>query len=202
MVSKNKFIVLSMLVVALFLCGMGVALYLNANLGSDTITIFVDGISKTIGKSYGTAALLFNFAIVIAGYLIAPKNMGIAGVVYSFLMGYVVDICLYFLQGFNISSLNIMLRFAIVILAQVMVTLSYSILIIANLGMNPLDAVAYGLSEKWNIQYRFIRMTMDATMLVLGFVLGGVLGVGTVLSVLMTGPLVSYFSEKLKTTLG
>lgn len=195
---KNKINLKStvLLLIALFLCGFSVTLYLQANLGSDTVTIFVDGISKTIGTSYGTAALYFNVIIVLLGYLLSPKDMGIVGIIYSVLVGYVIDFFIAILGPYNIAQWSPIIRLMLILGGQLLLTLSYAILIIVKLGMNPLDAMAYGFASKLNLNYRTTRIIMDLTMFCVGWFLGGVAGIGSAIAVLSTGPLVSMYVKR------
>ncbi len=187
-----------LLLIALTLCGFAVTIFLQANLGTDTVTIFVDGISKTIGTSYGTAALYFNLIIVLLGYLLSPKDMGIVGIVYSLLVGYVIDGFMLLLGPINISNFHLVTRLIMIVSAQLLLALSYSILIIVKLGMNPLDAMAYGLAKKLKTDYKVTRVCMDVFMFSIGWYLGGVAGFGTIFAVLTTGPLVSFYVSKFK----
>lgn len=185
------------LLVALLLCGLGVTLFLQANVGSDTVTIFNDGLSKTLNSTYGKAALYFNITIVVIGFLISRKDMGIISVVYSLMMGYVIDFFMKIVAPIGITDMSFVARVIVIVVAQFFLTFSYALLIKAKSGMNPLDAIAYGIAEKFNLDYKVPRMTMDAIMLGIGFVLGGTVGVGTIFAVLTTGPLVAEFSKRL-----
>lgn len=195
---KNKYNLknLSLLAIALLLCGFSVTIFLQTNLGTDTVTIFVDGVSKTIGTSYGTAALYFNVIIVLLGFLLSPKDMGVVGIVYSLLVGYVIDAFVVILTPLSLSEFNLLLRIIMIVGAQLLLTLSYSILIIVKLGMNPLDAMAYGLARKLKSDYKITRIVMDLTMFVVGWYLGGIAGIGTAFAVSTTGPLVSFYVSR------
>ena len=187
---------IGIMILALILCGFSVALFLLAKLGSDTVSIFVDGIAKTGGVRYSSAALGFNVIIIFLGFILAPKNMGVFGIIYSLLVGYVIDFFLAKLGVFNIASAHILVRVLVVVGAQLFLTLSYALLILLDLGMNPLDAMAYGLADRLNKDYRFTRIAMDITMFTIGFLLGGIAGVGTLFAVATTGPIVSFYVKK------
>lgn len=195
---KNKYTLknISLLAFALLLCGFSVTIFLQTNLGTDTVTIFVDGVSKTIGTTYGTAALYFNVIIVILGFLLSPKDMGAVGIIYSILVGYVIDTFMVLLGPLALSEFNILLRILMIVGAQLLLTLSYAILIIVKLGMNPLDAMAYGLARKLKTDYKVTRIVMDLTMFVIGWYLGGIAGIGTAFAVSTTGPLVALYVSK------
>lgn len=196
MFQKFTFKKISIMLIALMLCGFSVALFLLAKLGSDTVSIFVDGVAKTVGVRYGSAALVFNGIIIILGFVLAPKNMGLFGIVYSLLVGYVIDFFLARLGGLNIASMHLTMRVLVVVAAQLLLTLSYALLILLDLGMNPLDAMAYGLADRFKKDYRFTRIAMDVTMFSIGFLLGGIAGVGTIFAVATTGPIVSFYVKK------
>ena len=60
-------------------------------------------------------------------------------------------------------------------------------------GMSVMDAIVTRLSEKLRVSFRAVRMTIDAALMVTGFLMGGVVGIGSVVAVLGTGPLIQFF---------
>ena len=76
---------------AVLLTGLGVALFVHANLGSDTITVFVDGLHRTLNVSYGTASRIYNVIMLIIALIVSFKNIGWATIIYALTVGFAMD---------------------------------------------------------------------------------------------------------------
>ena len=60
--------------------------------------------------------------------------------------------------------------------------------------MNALDAIAWTIAEKIHVQYRIIRIILDALLIIAGYLMGGVVGIGSIIGVFGLGPLVAYLN--------
>ena len=90
-------------------------------------------------------------------------------------------------------------RVLCVVFGCVILSLGMSIVINSNAGTGPNDLVAVILTDKLGcVQFRWVRMACDVSFVVLGFILGGTVGVGTVVAVFLTGPLVQFWLPKTK----
>ena len=87
----------------------------------------------------------------------------------------------------------------VLVLGCVIIAIGFSILSASNLGVAPNDIIPFLIQEKTNYQYRWIRISLDATLFVIGgILLNGVYGIGTGISLLLTGHLYKfvYLMEK------
>ena len=90
-------------------------------------------------------------------------------------------------------------RIISVVAGCVILSLGMSVVINSNAGTGPNDLVAIILTDKIRkIEFRWVRMACDVFFVVLGFVLGGTVGVGTIVAVFLTGPLVQFWLPKTK----
>lgn len=62
----------------------------------------------------------------------------------------------------------------------------------SDIGVAPNDIVPFIIKDKLNFQYRWVRIAFDATFLVVGFILGGKVGIGTIISMLVIGPFIQF----------
>ena len=62
-------------------------------------------------------------------------------------------------------------------------------------GMSVMDAIVTRLAERLGVSFRAVRMTIDAALMVSGLLMGGVVGIGSVVAVLGTGPLIQFFAQ-------
>ena len=186
-----KKIVLSLTGGALIGIGAGTILY--AGIGGDTVTVFQDGLHALFNISYGQASRIYNVVFVVLALIFARKYSGIGTVLSALVIGYAIDIsnrlCLVrlFKTGF-ISGLIIFL------IGLVIYAMGIALLIKCDAGMNCLDALLYRLMDVTGFKYKYLRIAADVILTVTGCLMGGVFGVGTVIAVFLTGPLVELFT--------
>ncbi|MDB7946169.1 hypothetical protein PND53_02180 [Faecalitalea cylindroides] len=184
---------------AVLLTGLGVALFVHANLGSDTITVFVDGLHRTLNVSYGTASRIYNVVMLIIALIVSFKNIGWATIIYALTVGFAMDFFEVLLAPLNIVNMNILIRLLVTCLGQICFGLTYALLIKYRKGMNQVDAIAYAIVNKTNIPFKWIRTGADVVLLVIGWLLGGVIGIGSVIAMSTTGILIDFFLKILGT---
>ena len=91
---------------AILLTGLGVALFVHANLGSDTITVFIDGLHRILNVSYGTASRIYNIIMLIIALIVSFKNIGWATIIYALTVGFAMDFFEVLLTPLNIENMN------------------------------------------------------------------------------------------------
>lgn len=189
---------LCVVLVAVNLTGIGVALFVNANLGSDTITVFVDGLHKVLDISYGSASRLYNITLLVIALFLARKHIGWMTIVYAISVGSAIDLYDGLLQGMQVAQQSMLLRIGFVLLGQLCFGITYALLIRYRRGMNQVDALTYYVVEKCNISFRVIRTGMDIILLIGGWLLGGVVGIGSIIAMSTTGFIIEYIVELMK----
>lgn len=197
----------------LFFVGMsiiqfGVALFLKTNIGSDPFTVFTQGLASTLNKTN-----LKNFSIVklIAGAAeVTPgvANMIILIVLFSIILlveksrinigtlicvvgvGPIIDLGVNVVSYFPVESYNYLIKMLLVLFGCFIIAVGFAVLSAANIGVAPNDIVPFIIQDKLKIEYRWIRIALDAAFLVIGFILGGTIGAGTVIAMMSTGPFI------------
>ncbi|PRR81698.1 YczE/YyaS/YitT family protein [Clostridium vincentii] len=199
----------------LFFLGMsiiqlGVALFLKTNIGSDPFTVFTQGLASTLDK---TGVKDFSLVKIIAGSAqVTPgiTNMIISVVLFSIILmidrkkinigtlicvvgvGPIIDISVQAVSYFQMESYNYLLKGLVVLVGCFIIAIGFSILSASNLGVAPNDIIPFIIKDKTKIEYRWIRIALDGSFLILGFIFGGVIGVGTIICMLVTGPFIQF----------
>ena len=173
------------------LVGIAVALFLASGLGSDSIGLLCDGIRHVLPISFGNASLLYNLLIIVLAFCIAKENLGLGTVVYALVSGYFIDFYGYVIEVLKVNENVMAVRILSFIIGQCCLSLGRAILIRLKLGMNALDAVLYKIQEKSKLPYAGLRTACDISYVILGTLMGGTFGIGTICSVLLTGTMVS-----------
>lgn len=179
------------LLIAINLTGIGVALFVQANLGSDTITVFIDGLKNIIHTSLGGASRIYNIVALLIALWLSRKDIGWCTIVYALSVGYFMDFYNAILTPYDLSSSILWVRFAMICIGQLCFVATYVILILYRKGMNQLDAIAYGITYRCHVSYQWIRTGLDVILLVSGYLMGGVIGVGSIIAMASTGILVN-----------
>ena len=190
-----------MMLIGVFVQGVGLSLLIQINLGTDPWTSFVLGISKELPLTYGTwqlvcAAVLFLFVIFSD-----LSKIGFGTIGNMVCVGYIADLFGWiwgkiFPAGFFDSPLACWL----VLLPALLIFLSgASAYLCADLGGSPDDVLPFIIADRLKrIPFKTVRIAWDTAFLVLGFFLGGPIGIVTILIAFFLGPAISWFQKKLE----
>ncbi len=168
------------LFIGLTILGLGGALVVRANLGNAPWTVFAEGISIQSGLSIGTAFFLSSCLVLLLWIPLAIKP-GFGTIANATYFAIVLDWAL----GWMNSPSSQVLEYLMLIAGIACVGLGSAIYMTCGLGGGPRDGLLMGLIKRTGVRIIYIKMTMDGTALLVGFLLGGTVGVGTVLSVVL-----------------
>lgn len=174
--------------------GIGVGIILYANIGGDTVTVFQDGLHIILNVGYGQSSRIYNGVLIIIALLVARKYFGVGTIISALITGYAIDFAYDGLSALNLN-LNFISLLVVFMVGQTIYTIGLSILIRCKLGMNALDSLLYRLIEIIKIDYRWIRLITDLLLTAIGYLLGGIVGVGTVISIACTGIMIDFFTK-------
>ena len=179
------------LLFGLVLCGLGIALTVRADLGLGPWDVLHQGLSDRTGIPIGTVGILVGFVVLLA-WVPLRERLGIGTVLNVIIIGVVIDLTLWLLPDVD----GLALRLAVMCVGIFLFGPGSGFYIGARLGAGPRDGLMTGLAERgWTI--RTVRTAMELTVLIIGFLLGGSVGLGTVVFALTIGPNVHYWLERL-----
>ena len=188
--AKSMLLRCMVIVLGVWMAGFGCACYIMANLGSDPVTAFIQGIAKTFGITPGMATNGFNLAAFALLLLVNRKLIHIGTGLYTLLLGLFVD-----LSGKWLALLGTApgLATRVVVLAAGTLTIGAGLGIYqsAELGIGPSDGINQTIVQKSGWPYRWERIAFDNVMVLCGWLLGGVIGWGTIVGVLAVGPIMA-----------
>lgn len=176
------------LVVGLFLYGFTMAMMVESTLGLDPWDVFHEGLAKQVPLSFGQVVIVVG-ALVLLLWIPLRQKPGIGTILNVLLIGLAAD--------FGIAVIDqpdsIWLRGVLLVGGVVGNGFAGALYIGAQLGPGPRDGLWLGLVRRTGRSVRFWRTVIEVTVLVVGFVLGGTVGLGTVLYALTIGPIVQIF---------
>lgn len=195
-----------LLLVGLWIAHLGVTLFLQTNLGSDPFNVFVQGLFRAIpwpewaGMTHGRVHLLVSLLIMVVLLVVDRSYVGIGTVLCMALGGPIIDVYTLWLAPFLNETLPLAVRVPMLAVGCVILAFGMTIVIRSQAGTGPNDLVAVVLSDKSGKPFGPVRIGVDLTFALVGFALGGVVGVGTIICAFLVGPAAQLFfpvSEKI-----
>ena len=176
--------------VGLILCGIGVAMFLYSGMGVDPASVFELGIGRVFGISYGTSSALINVIILLIVFFMDKSFINISSVIAIFGIGYTADFVRKILTILVRGEMHLLLKLVLILVGLFIMSCGIATYIKADLGVGAIDLISEIISRKTKVQYRLVRVIGDTAFVVIGYILGGTVGVGTVVAAFLTGPTV------------
>ena len=181
--------------------GIGCALFRLAGLGTDPFSCMNLGVSSYLPISYGTYQMLLNFVLLIPMAIWYRKGINVGSFVNMIGVAYVSDLVVYLLKlaGWTSESVSghMGARIIIMIIALIFYCIGVAFYVECELGVAPYDALGQ-MIEMWTgarVKFSVARILLDVFSVAVGFFTGSVIGVATLVTACMTGPLVTWIRE-------
>jgi uncharacterized membrane protein YczE len=172
-------------VTGLALFGVGISLQIESRLGNPPWDVFHQGVANQVGLGIGTVIILTGIALLVLFWIPLRQKPGLGTVLNALEIGLVANVVLDAIPRAEAMALRIPMLLGGILL----VALGSALYIGSGLGPGPRDGIMTGLAAR-GIQIRVARTFIEVTVLVVGWLLGGQVGVGTVLFAIAIGPLV------------
>jgi uncharacterized membrane protein YczE len=180
------------LIFGLILFGIGAAMMVLADLGLAPWEIMAQGISFKTGIPIGTVGILIGIVVLLL-WIPLKEKPGVGTILNVFIIGIVIDMTLW-LTPDTVESLAI--RWTMLLGGILMVAIGSGFYIGAGLGPGPRDGLMTGIARR-GINIGFARFGIEISVLVIGWMLGGTVGIGTVLFAFGMGPLIALLLPRL-----
>ena len=183
---KPKSITLIYLILGLILFGLGETLLITAGVGVSPWTVLAQGISFKTGYSIGLTTFFVSIGVLCLWIPLRQKP-GVGTILNTIIVSIVIDVSLPYLPAPELLVFQILQ----VIIGVVIVGLGSGFYLIANLGPGSRDGLMTGLQKKTNLPISLIRAILEISAVTVGWYLGGIVGIGTIIFALAVGPFVS-----------
>lgn len=174
---------LALLLGGLILYGVSDGLLVLAGLGLDPWDVLHQGLSRTVGLRVGTWAIIVG-ALVLLGWLPLRQRPGLGTICNVVMIGLVINATLAIVP----APRELAVRVVVLVGAVVLNGIATGAYIGAGLGPGPRDGLSTGIAAR-GVSLRVVRTVVELSVLVAGWLLGGTVGVGTVLYALAIGPI-------------
>ena len=184
------------LLIGLALYGASLGFLLRAGLGLAPWDVLHQGLARRSGFSVGEVVIAMSFVVLLA-WIPLRERPGVGTLANAVLVGVVVDLTLALLPAPEAWGA----RISLLVLGVLGNGLATALYIGASLGPGPRDGLMTGVVRRTGRSVRVVRTGLEATVLLVGVLLGGTIGVGTVLYALAIGPLAHALLPHLTVTL-
>lgn len=182
------------LMLGLTLFGAGEGALVAAGLGNSPWTVFAQGVSAQTPLSIGGATVAISF-VVLAAWFPLRQRPGLGTVCNAIWIGVAIEGALWVLP----DDPGMLVRWVLLLGGVGLVALGSGFYLTAALGPGPRDGLMTGLHRRTGASLRLVRACLELSVLIAGFLLGGTVGIGTVVFALGVGPGVQFAVERLST---
>lgn len=190
---------IGILLIGLVIAHLGVTLFLLSDLGSDPFNVFVQGIFRSLAQrlawpflTHGRTHVGISLVIILALLVVDRSYVKIGTALCMIFGGPIIDVFTSLLQPW-LDGAGIPGRACMLVLGCVILAYGMTIVIRSDAGTGPNDLVALVISEKARFRFSLTRIAVDAAFTLLGWLLGGTAGIGTLVCMFLVGPVAGFF---------
>ena len=185
-----------LLCLGLSLFGFGESLLIHSTIGVSPWTVLAEGLSLKLNWSVGFATFIVS-VLVLSTWIFLKQKPGLGTLLNIIIIAGMIDVSLFL---FDFSTNSYLLNILTGILGVLFVGLGSGIYLIANLGPGPRDGLMTGLQRITNFPIAWVRASIEISVVILGWILGGTVGLGTLIFAFGIGPAVAlglYLTDKI-----
>lgn len=182
-----------------YVCGLtffalGLSICATTELGLGPWDVLAQGIARSIGVGLGDGSIIVSF-IVLTFALLLKVIPGIGTFFNIIVIGVLIDV---FLPWATIifATTNIFLLIVVYLIGLVLMSAGSSLYIIARFGAGPRDSLLLGLVSKFKVSTSIVKPVIEGFVLVIGVLLKGTFGIGTIINLLLMGYLMDFVFKK------
>jgi len=186
---RKLFLKLVRLFIGLFLYAVGIVFTINANIGLAPWDVFHQGLSKLSGLTMGQASIIAGLVILIVDWVFGER-VGLGTVFNMLFIGIFMDILM--LNHLIPMFEELIPRVLMMLIGMLIIGIASYFYIGAGLGSGPRDGLMVALTKKTGKSVRLIRNSIELTAVIIGFLMGGKVGIGTLVMVIGGGYFVQF----------
>ncbi len=176
----------SLFMVGLTIVSIGLVLTIKADLGVAPWDVFHIGLTNHFSLTVGQANQITGIVIILISFLIARIRPTLGTVINMLYVGFMIDMFILLVP----EPTFILWRYLYLFLGIIIFGTGAGMYIVGRFGTGPRDSLMMALDDRLNVGISWIRGTMEVSILIVGYFLGGPVGVGTVFTALGIGPIV------------
>ena len=168
--------------------GFGEGLLIISGIGASPWNVLHQGIAMGLGLSVGTIAFLVSFLVLLLWFFLDQK-IGMGTIINFIIIAIMIDVTIFYFDTPN----EFFFQLIMVLAGILFVGFGSAMYLITNLGAGPRDGLMTGLQKKTNLPIAVVRTSIEVIVVLLGWFLGGTVGIGTLFYALGVGTAVALF---------
>ena len=175
--------------------GVGIAVFKFSHLGNDSISALNLRIAELSGLPFSIENVLMNLCLFVPQLIWGRRYIGLGTIINSFCIGFIVTFTSDVMTAAFGTADTLPAQLFWVAVGVLVVAFGCSLYQTADLGVAPYDALSLMMADRLPIPYFGCRVFTDALCAVIAFVLGGLIGLGTLICAFGLGPFVQFFTK-------
>ena len=182
------------IVIGSIIAAYGITLALYAGFGGATLAVLWQGISKTFHISIGMASLIVAIVMIVFAFFYDRSQIHIGTILYQI----VYSLCVDLFTNVHVYSTHLWVNALIMLLGVMLFAVGTGFYAATSLGRGSYEALTFSLAEKNGWQVKVVRMILDIVMVIAGVLLGGKFGICTIVTIIISGPVIQFTASKTK----
>ena len=182
------------IVIGSIIAAYGITLALYAGFGGATLAVLWQGISGTFHISIGMASLIVAIVMIVFAFFYDRSQIHIGTIIYQI----VYSLCVDLFANAHVYSTHVWVNALIMLLGVILFAVGTGFYAAASLGRGSYEALTFSLAEKNGWQVKVVRMILDIVMVIAGVLLGGRFGICTIVTIIISGPVIQCTASKTK----
>lgn len=182
------------IVIGSIIAAYGITLALYAGFGGATLAVLWQGISRTFHISIGMASLIVAIIMIVFSFFYDRSQIHIGTIIYQL----VYSLCVDLFANAHVYSTHLWVNALIMLLGVMLFAVGTGVYAAASLGRGSYEALTFSLAEKNGWQVKAVRMILDIVMVLTGVLLGGKFGICTIVTIIISGPIIQSTASKTK----
>jgi len=167
-------------------------LLVNAHLGSDSITVFNQGIAELLNIDFSYGVIIGNAVFLIVLLIVDRKSIGVGTLLIMVSIGLMT--VLFTKIGFIPDIADCLWKQIImVVIGAFFGTFGIAIYVKSDIGLSPFEGVQIFVQKKLNTRFAYVKIANDAILFTIGYFMGGQFGIFSIITVIIYGPLADMF---------
>ncbi|MFD1779406.1 YitT family protein [Fredinandcohnia salidurans] len=182
----------------LTLTALGMAFIIRSLIGAgpwDTVAV---GLTEHLGLTIGTWSILTQLTFILITWILEKKRLRIESVIPIFIRSVFVDFWFYIVLANVDFTSSWELQIVSFVVGLVIAGIGIGIYMEASLPKTPIDGMMVAFCNRFELSFNIVRMGIEATGAVLGFLLGGPVGLGTLVIALFLGKIIQVVNNRMK----
>lgn len=183
------------MIAGVVIIGVGIAVFKFSHLGNDSISALNLRIAELSGLPFSIENVLMNLCLFVPQLIWGRRYIGLGTIINSFCIGFIVTFTSDVMTAAFGTANTLPVQLFWVAVGVLVVAFGCSLYQTADLGVAPYDALSLMMADRLPVPYFGCRVFTDALCAVIAFVLGGLIGLGTLICAFGLGPFVQFFTK-------